>query len=183
MSQVAALKSSGILSGQAPRGYGFDFAWCHEYLFPSSNGLDFCDQYWVLLVLTITIYITYTLCIRHFCQVNYRIYGHIRCVYTVLASPTQIKSSAAFYRCRNPPHPAFITLKSLPCTSYPRWVWFALCTGHEKEDAPHPVCLRSTQQKRRRRIQVRDHGLRGHQVWVQCACAWEPSAPVQHAAE
>jgi len=30
----------------------------------------------------------YTVCIRYFWQGNHHIYGHIRCIYTVLASPT-----------------------------------------------------------------------------------------------
>jgi len=30
----------------------------------------------------------YTVCIRYFWQGNHQIYGHIRCIYTVLANPT-----------------------------------------------------------------------------------------------
>jgi len=29
----------------------------------------------------------YTVCIRYFWQGNHQIYGHIRCIYTVLANP------------------------------------------------------------------------------------------------
>ena len=32
-------------------------------------------------------YHIYTVCIRYFWQGNQQIYGHIRCIYTVLASP------------------------------------------------------------------------------------------------
>ena len=32
----------------------------------------------------------YTVCIRYFWQGNHQIYGHIRCIYTVLASPTNM---------------------------------------------------------------------------------------------
>jgi len=31
---------------------------------------------------------TYTVCIRYFKQKNHHIYGHIRCIYMVLANPT-----------------------------------------------------------------------------------------------
>ena len=30
----------------------------------------------------------YTVCIRYFWQRNHRMYGHIRCIYTVLANPS-----------------------------------------------------------------------------------------------
>jgi len=30
----------------------------------------------------------YTVCIRYFWQGNHQIYGHIKCIYTVLANPT-----------------------------------------------------------------------------------------------
>jgi len=32
----------------------------------------------------------YTVYIRYFWQVNHQIYGHIRCVYTVMANPTHV---------------------------------------------------------------------------------------------
>ena len=41
----------------------------------------------VELARTIHTYV-YTVYIRHFWQGNHHIYGHIRCVYTVLANPT-----------------------------------------------------------------------------------------------
>jgi hypothetical protein len=34
-----------------------------------------------------TIYNIYTVYIRYFLQGNHKIYGHIRCIYTVLANP------------------------------------------------------------------------------------------------
>ena len=33
---------------------------------------------------------TYTVCIRYIWQGNHHIYGHIRCIYTVLANPISV---------------------------------------------------------------------------------------------
>jgi len=38
----------------------------------------------------------YTVCIRCFWQGNHHIYGHIRCIYTVLANPTYLWCHAPF---------------------------------------------------------------------------------------
>ena len=44
-----------------------------------------------------TLYI-YTVCIRYFWQKNHLIYGHIRCIYTVLANPTNMCSCTTVTR-------------------------------------------------------------------------------------
>ena len=48
---------------------------------------DVCVIYHIYIGLARTIYILYTVNIRYFLQGNHQIYGHIRCVYTVLANP------------------------------------------------------------------------------------------------
>ena len=60
----------------------------------------------------------YTVHIRYFWQGNHQIYGHIRCIYTVLANPTlhtvdklhllaDPDTTSAHARARSCPHPAY----------------------------------------------------------------------------
>ena len=43
--------------------------------------------YDVCICMYVYVYIIYTVYIRCFWQENHQIYGHIRCIYTVLANP------------------------------------------------------------------------------------------------